>query len=131
MASNLSTLCVLAVALAGVAPAQTTSSAANSSQVTPAQVKALAKQANTPDQYRALANYYESRQKAYMAKAAEEKQEWARRSTNIMLTAAKYPRPVDSAHYLYDYYTFKAAEASEFSARFQKLAGPVSSVPAN
>jgi hypothetical protein len=131
MTRTLSALCVLTVALAGIAPAQTTSSVANSSQITPAQAKSLAKQANTPGQYRALASYYESQQKSYLAKAAEEKQEWARRSTNIVLTAAKYPRPVDSAHYLYDYYSYKAAEAAEFTTRFQQLAGPISPAPAN
>jgi hypothetical protein len=80
--------------------------------------------AHTPAQYGVLSAYYATQQKDFQAQADTEKQEWARRSANIMLTAAKYPRPVDSAHYLYDYYAYKAAEAGQFAARYSKLANP-------
>jgi hypothetical protein len=86
-------------------------------------LKKMARDAHTPSQYAVLAGYYDGRQKDYLAQAAEEKQEWVRRSANIMLTAAKYPRPVDSAHYLYDYYTYKAMEAGQLAAKYSQLAG--------
>ncbi len=39
-----------------------------------------------------------------------------------MATAAKYPRPVDSARNLYEYYLSKAFEAEKLSARYSQLA---------
>jgi hypothetical protein len=125
MKRNLMALCVMSLALATVGGAQTTTSSSNSgTQYTQAQLKQLVKDANTPSQYQALAGYYDTQQKRCLAQAAEEKQEWARRRTNVMLTAAKYPRPVDSAHYLYDYYTYKAGEAGQLAAKYAQLAAP-------
>jgi hypothetical protein len=86
-------------------------------------MKQLAQSAHTPEQYKALASYYNVRQKTYLQKAEEEKQEWVRRSQNITVVAAKYPRPVDSARYLYEYYTSKALEAGYLTAKYEQLAG--------
>jgi hypothetical protein len=125
MKRNLSTICLLLFALAGSEGAQTVaSSAASGSHYSEAQLKKLAQNAHTSEEYGVLASYYGQRHNYYLTQATEEKQEWARRSSNIVLTAAKYPRPVDSAHYLYDYYTYKALEASQLAAKFAQLAAP-------
>ena len=93
-------------------------------QPSPAQVKQMAKDARTPEQYAALAQSYGELQKSYLAKAAEEKQEWDRRGQNIVSIAAKYPRPVDSARNLYKYYSYKATEAGVLAAKYSQLAAP-------
>jgi len=107
--------------------------AANTASATPAdtpsqpsssQLKQMAKDAHTPEQYTALAQSYSELQKSYLAKAAEEKQEWDRRSQNIMSIAAKYPRPVDSARNLYEYYAYKATEAGALATKYSQLAAP-------
>ncbi len=130
MTRKLSAVCVFTLALATLGSAQTTASSPGSgTHYTQAQLKKLAQDAHTPGEYGALASYYGQQQQYYLAQATDEKQEWARRSANIMLTAAKYPRPVDSAHYLYDYYTYKAAEAGQLAAKYSQLAAPAN--PAN
>jgi len=125
MTRNLTALCVMSLALATAGGAQTTTASSNNgTQYTQAQLKQLVKDANTPSQYQTLAGYYDTQKKRYLAQAAEEKQEWVRRSANVMLTAAKYPRPVDSAHYLYDYFTDKAGESGQLAAKYVQLATP-------
>jgi hypothetical protein len=127
MTRKVSAVCVLAFALAAVGSAQTTASSAGSgTHYTKSQLKQLVKDAHTASQYQALASYYGEQQKSYLAQAAEEKQEWARRSANIVSIAAKYPRPVDSAHYLYDYYTYMASESGQLAAKYAQLASPLS-----
>jgi hypothetical protein len=125
MKRNLSALCVLSLALVGVVNAQAAAvPAANGAHYTHAQLKQMVRDAHTPEQYAALAGYYEMRQKDYLLKAAEAKQEWMRRSQNVMVVAAKYPRPVDSARYLCEYYTLMASEAGSYADKFARLAAP-------
>jgi hypothetical protein len=100
------------------------SSAETGDQHTQAQLKALARGAHAPEQYKSLANYYGERQKDYLQKAAEEKKEWERRSQNIVGTLAKYPRPVDSARNLYEYYMIRASDAGALEAKYSLLAAP-------
>jgi hypothetical protein len=115
--------CILSFAFASAGIAQdTASSSATGAHYTQVQLKQLALTAHTQEQYTAVANYYGERQNNYLQDAAEEKQEWARRSQNIMGVAAKYPRPVDSARYLYDYYMYKASEAGSLKAKYSRLA---------
>ena len=122
MRRNLYAVCILSFGLAGVASAQQpTPSAANGAQYTQSQLKQLARDAHTPEQYSALAAYYGNQQKDYLQQAAEEKQEWIRRSQNIVSIAAKYPRPVDSARYLYEYYAYEAAQTGELAAKYAQL----------
>jgi len=126
MTRNLFVACVLSIACAGVVSAQETYS--STGHHTQAQLKQLVRQAHTPEQYKALAAGYESQQKDFLQQADEEKQEWARRSQNVVASAAKYPRPVDSARYLYEYYMYKASEAGKLSAKYSLLAAPASPV---
>jgi hypothetical protein len=127
MKRNLFAASIVSFALAAAVNAQgITSSAENGTQ---SQMKQLAREAHTPEQYGALADYYGQRQKYYLQQATEEKQEWARRSQNIVSIAAKYPRPVDSARYLYEYYAYMASETGALAAKYGQLAVPAS--PAN
>ena len=72
---------ILSFALVGVVSAQgAISSAENGDHYTKSQLKQLERDAHTPGQYTALAQYYGKQQKDYAQQAAEEKQEWARRS---------------------------------------------------
>lgn len=113
---------MLAFTIAGVSKAESAaSSAANSVHYTQAQLKQMIRDANSPQQYKALADYFSSRQSDYLKQAAEEKQEWIRRSQNVMVVAAKYPRPVDSARYLYEYYLYEASEAGSLADKYQRL----------
>ena len=123
MTRNLLATCSLSLALATIGIAQgTASSPETGAHFTQAQLKQLVLNAHAPAQYTALANYYSERQNNYLQKAAEEKQEWARRSQNITSVAAKYPRPVDSARNLYEYYMYKASEAGTLVAKYSRLA---------
>lgn len=99
-------------------------SAGNSDHYSQAQLKRLTLDAHTPEQYKALASSYTKQQLFFLQQAEEEKKEWERRSTNVVGVNAKYPRPVDSARYLYEYYAYKASEAGTLSAKFARLGSP-------
>ena len=80
------------------------------------------KQAHDASDYRALAVRFHEQEQVYRAKAAEEKSEWERRQQITVSIAEKYPRPVDSAHYLYDYYSQKADQMSKNAAKYEARA---------
>jgi len=127
MKLSLTTIYALSLVFATVSSAQqSTRSAEDSTHISRSQLKNLIREANTATQYEALANYYGKQQKNYWARAAEEKQEWARRSAQVMASAAKYPRPVDSAHYLYDYDVYMATNAEQLATKYARLAHPES-----
>jgi hypothetical protein len=123
MTRNLLATCSLSLALATIGIAQgAASSPETGANYTQAQLRQLVHNAHAPAQYTALANYYGERQNSYLQMAAEEKQEWVSRSQNITSVAAKYPRPVDSARNLYEYYIYKASEAETLAAKYSRLA---------
>jgi hypothetical protein len=125
MTRTLFTTCILSLAFAGVANAQAPASSPDSgSHYSLAQVKELARSAHAPEQYKALATYYGKQQKDYLQMAAEEKKEWDRMGHHPVNTAAKYPRPGDSARNLYEYYMGKASESATLEARYNRLASP-------
>jgi len=125
MTRNLFTTSILALAIVGAGNALgAASSAETGDQYTQAQLKELTHSAHAPAQYKALAHYYGERQRNYLQQAAEEKAEWERRSRNITGILAKYPRPVDSARNLYEYYVAKASESGTLQAKYSDLAEP-------
>ena len=127
MTRKLFAACVLFLSIASIGTAQSTASSMKSgAHYTKAQVKMMAMEASTPEQYSVLASYYEGQKRQYMLKADEEKKEWIRRSQNITSSAAKYPRPVDSARNLYEYNMSKASEAEERSLKFNQLVAKAS-----
>ena len=87
-----------------------------------AELAQLQKEAHTPEQYRALAAYFEYRKASFQDQATQMKDEWKRRSQNIVGSAAKYPRPADSARNLYEYYTNEADKAGVLQAQYEHLA---------
>jgi hypothetical protein len=116
---------ILCVALTGDGGTLAAASVSDGgTQCSVAHLKQLKRGARTQEQYKVLAVCYEMRQKRYLDQAAREKQEWERRSRNMMAMAAKYPRPVDSALNLYEYYMAKASEAEKLSSKFSQLARP-------
>ncbi|HEY1255048.1 MAG TPA: hypothetical protein VGF01_09735 [Terracidiphilus sp.] len=132
MNRNLFATCILALAFAGIASAQGTAASAESgTHYTKAQVNELALNAHAPAQYAALASYYGARKVDYLQQAAAEKKEWERRSQNITGVLAKYPKPVDSARNLYEYFMYKASEARTLEAKYNRLAVPNSPVNAD
>ena len=122
MKRNLFAACILSSVLVGIGNAQqAVLSPETDAHYTKAQVEQLVRHAHTPDQYRVLASYYGVQKNSYLKQAEEEKQEWSRRSQNIVSIAAKYPRPVDSARNLYEYYMSKASESGELADKYEHL----------
>jgi hypothetical protein len=120
---NLLAACVLSFALANAGSAQAmTAPQEQVALCARAHLKQLVREAHTPEQYNALADCYEKLQKDYLEQAAEEKQEWERRSQNVTASAAKYPRPVDSARNLYEYDLSMASQAGKLSLKYSQLA---------
>lgn len=116
---------VLAIALIGAGSAKGSVAAAqDGNHVSQAQLKQMARDAHSPEQYRALAHYYDIQQKDFLQQAAVEKQEWERRSPITTSLYAKYPKPADSARNLYEHYVVKASEAGALSTKYGKLAEP-------
>jgi hypothetical protein len=115
---------ILSLALATLGNAQGNASPKETGDhYTQSQLKKLAKEARTPEQYNVLASYYDNKQHVFLLKAADEKQEMERRSQYTTSISAKYPKPVDSARNLYEYYTQKASEAGVLSDKYHHLAG--------
>src|SRR5450755_2460564 len=77
-----------------------------------AQIKRMIREASTPDQYRVVARYFEHRHDEFSDRAADQMAEWARRSQDTTGPAAKFPRPVDEARNLYEYYAHEADDAA-------------------
>lgn len=92
------------------------------SHYTAAQLKQMIREAHTPDQYKAIARYYDERHSEFSQKAADEMAEWARRSENTTGPAAKYPRPVDVARNLYEYYAHEADDAAFQADKYYRFA---------
>jgi hypothetical protein len=125
MKNNMFAASALAIVLVTATAANASGMPADkTTQPTSGQLKQMAKEAHTPEQYTALARSYSQLQKSYLDMASDEKQEWDRRNQNIVSIAAKYPRPVDSARYLYEYYTYKASEAGALAEKYSQLAAP-------
>jgi hypothetical protein len=110
---------------ASTAGARTTTTTAQV-HYTHAQLRSLIRNAETPADYKTLRNYFSHAAELRRVKVAEEKQEWDRRKA---YPTRKYPSPVDSAHYLYDYYlqdaNTKAAKAEHYgrlAQRYEQLA---------
>jgi hypothetical protein len=116
---------IMLLALASVGTAQLSAATpAAGEDITQAQVKQLKASAHSPDQYRTLAHYYETRQEFYQRQAADAKKQWDELSQNNGGPAAKYPRPVDSAKNLYVYYVSKASQAATEYAKYNSMAEP-------
>lgn len=116
---------ILTLAYVGIGTAQgAVSSGGDDSHVKPAQLKRMAREAHTPEQYKTLAVSYEIQQQDYLKQAADAKREWIRLLPPTGNLNAKYPRPADNAKSLYENYLEKASEAGALSAKYAQLAEP-------
>jgi len=121
-------LFTLAMAAAVFAPQlanATTRPASDQSQYTSAQIRRMTRDAHTVEQYTLLADYYQTQHRLYRRKAAEMMGEWARRNEGIAPLYENYPRPVDSARNLYEYYHYEAVQAFAKVALYSRLADQV------
>jgi hypothetical protein len=91
-------------------------------QYTGAQIKQMVREAHTVEQYTALADYYATRQRMFKRKAVEQMHLWAMRSTSTTPLSEKWPRPVDSARNLHDYYEYEASRSAALQAKYSRLA---------
>ncbi|MGA2896640.1 MAG: hypothetical protein ABSE27_03480 [Acidobacteriaceae bacterium] len=100
----------------------TTQTASLSTPITPREVHSLMLSAHNSVQYQQLAGYFHQQEAKFRAEAAAEKIERDRRAqVNAGLTQ-KYPRPVDSAQYLYESYLSQADSAALQAQHFDQLA---------
>lgn len=90
-------------------------------QYTHSQIKRMAREAHTPEQFSMLADYYATQQRMYAAKAVEMMHLWAQRNETYY-RVEKWPRPVDSARNLHDYYEYKANQAAKLQAMYGRRA---------
>jgi hypothetical protein len=90
-------------------------------QYSRAELRQQIQTAHNPQQYQALADYFRQQQKSFEAKASAEKLVWDARAQNSA-SGNKYPRPVDSAHYLYDSYSYDADRAGKQADHYEQLA---------
>jgi len=106
--------------MSGASAQEAAASKQNGERYTAAQLKQLVHSAHTSEQYQVLANYYAERERNFLQQAAQEKIEWQRRSQNLTGILAKYPRPADSAKYMYESYVYRASEAGSLSAKYRQ-----------
>ena len=94
----------------------------NEPEYTGSQINRMAREAHTVEQYTTLADYYAVRQRTYKRKAAEEMNLWALRSEMANPLREKWPRPVDSARNLYEYFEYQIAQSAVLFAKYDRLA---------
>ena len=90
--------------------------------LTAAQLKQMIRGAHTQEQYTQIAHYFDERHNEFTDKAADELAEWTRRKQNTTGPAAKYPRPVDVAQNLYEYYAHEAEDAAFQADKYYRFA---------
>lgn len=115
-------ICAMMIAVATTTSGFAEEVSADRPEYTGAQIKRLAREAYTVEQYTTLADYYATRKRLYKRKAAEEMNIWAERSTMVNPLSEKWPRPVDSARNLHDYYEYKENEAEALREKCSRLA---------
>jgi hypothetical protein len=93
-----------------------------SAPMTPHDVHNLMKSASSSAQYLQLADFFHKQEADYRAKAADEKIERDRRAQVNAALYQKYPRPVDSAQYLYESYLTDADTAALRARHYDQLA---------
>jgi hypothetical protein len=117
MNSRIHVACMVLALAAGSVAARAQSSAPV--KYSKAELKQMRQEAHNAEQNQAMASYFRSRQQDFEQKAQEEKAEWVRRSQNVTGPQQKYPRPVDSAKNLYEYYAYEAQQMSQEVAYYE------------
>jgi len=91
-------------------------------EYTSAQIKTMVREAHTVEQYTVIADYYAALERVYKQKAVDQMHLWRERSEMFTSLSEKWPRPVDSARNLHDYYQYKAAQSAALSGKYRRLA---------
>ena len=113
----------IAIALIGMAMQIACVENYASTNYTRGEIRRMVREAHTGDQYRELAAYFRARQQDFHQSAREEHAEWARRAMVMNFgLAAKYPGPVDSSRYRYEYFTAESAEMSHKASYYEGMA---------
>ena len=113
MNRNLIAVAVLSFVLPFSGMAQSnTQTASLYTPLSASQVHSLMKNAHSTAEYKQLASYFHQQEAQYRAKATAEKVERDRRAQVNAALMQKYPRPVDSAQYLYEAYVSKGGCAT-------------------
>ena len=121
--NRLLVVATLSFAFPFVAIAQSTEQTASGTAPTSHhEVRELIKTAHTSAQYKDLASYYYQQEVNYRAKATAERIELDRRAQVAGRLYQRYPRPVDSALYLYDSYVSSANSAALQARHYDELA---------
>ena len=93
------------------------------------EAKSLMKTAHDSVQYAALADYFKQKEQTYSMKRDAMFQLWSTRAKAVAVNQNKYPRPVDSAHSLYDYYSYETNQAAAQAQRYDQLTAQATSKP--
>jgi hypothetical protein len=112
---------VFALPLAGMAQ-PVTQTTTQPTSLSSQELHSLLKSAHSSADYQQLAGYYHQQEAKYRAEAASEKIERDRRAQVNAGLYQKYPRPVDSAQYLYESYLESANQAAAQAQHFDQLA---------
>ena len=130
MIRRLFALSVVSIVLAtGTGAQETVSSSGSHPRYTHSQLNQLIREAHTPEQYGALADYYTGLQREYLRKAEQERQEWVELSRNVTWMGTKAPRPMDFSRQAYQYDLSKATKAESEAAKYGQLAASKSGAP--
>ncbi len=113
---------ILAIALTTTTYSNAKETDQNESQYTAAQVRKMAHEARTAEQYTVIADYYARQQQICRQKAAEEMHLWETRSATLTPLNEKWPSPVDSARNLHDYYEYEAVHYGALFLKYRDLA---------
>jgi hypothetical protein len=92
-------------------------------------VARLARTAHTAEQYRTLADYYQTQRLQFAERARAEMHEWIRRTFDAT-GLDKYPRATDSSRYRYEYFKYEESRMRREEARYEDLAAADRASPA-
>lgn len=111
----------LTIPFAGMAQ-PTTEASSLTAPLSGRELHSLMLNAHSAAQYKQLAGYFHQMEAKYRAEATAEKAERDRRAQVNAGLMQKYPRPVDSAQYLYESYVSQADSAALQAQHYEQLA---------
>jgi hypothetical protein len=112
----------LSLAIPLAATAQSSQTASVTAPMSPHDIQNLIKSAHSRAEYTELASYYRQQEANYRARAAADKDERDRRAKVNAALYQKYPRPVDSAQYVYESDIANADSAALQARHYDQLA---------
>ena len=123
MIRRLFVLSLVSIVFATAASAQEeVSSSGSQSRYTHSQLRRMIREAHTPEQFNALADYYTGLYREYLRQAKEDRREWVERSKGVTWRGAKTPRPMDFSRDAYQCDMSKATKAEAAAVKYVQLA---------